>query len=35
MKLDPRETLESMLSLMGFFCNVEESQQGNTIVLQV
>ncbi len=35
MKLDPRETLESMLSLMGFFCNVEESQQGNSIVLQV
>lgn len=35
MKLDPRETLESMLGLLGFFCNVEESQQGSSIVLQI
>ena len=35
MKLDPRETLESMLGLLGFFCNVEESQQGNSMVLQI
>ncbi len=35
MKLDPRETLESMLGLLGFFCNVEESQQGSSIILQI
>ena len=35
MKLDPRETLESMLGLLGFFCNVEESKQGSSIVLQI
>jgi spoIIIJ-associated protein len=35
MKLDPRETLESMMGLLGFFCQVEESREGGTVVLQI
>lgn len=35
MKLDPRETLESMMGLLGFFCQVEETRAGSTIVLQI
>jgi spoIIIJ-associated protein len=35
MKLNPRETLESMLGLMGLYCQVEESQVGTTTVLQI
>lgn len=35
MKLDPRETLESMMGLLGFFCQVEESQAGQSVVLQI
>ena len=35
MKLDPRETLETMLGLLGFYCQVEESHGGEFLVLQV
>jgi len=35
MNLDPRETLETMLSLLGFFCQVEETRTENSITLQV
>jgi spoIIIJ-associated protein len=35
MKLEPRETLESMMGLLGFFCQVEESRVGDTTVLQI
>ena len=35
MKLDPRETLETMLSLLGFFCQVEETHAENSVTLQV
>ncbi|MEI6872879.1 MAG: hypothetical protein WCL08_11405 [Verrucomicrobiota bacterium] len=35
MKLDPRETLETMLSLLGFFCQVEETRSENCVTLQV
>ncbi len=35
MKLDPRETLETMLSLLGFFCQVEETRTENCVTLQV
>ena len=35
MHLDPRETLESMMGLLGFFCQVEESWAGSTLVLQI
>ena len=35
MKLDPRETLETMLGLLGFYCQVEEHTGGEFVVLQV
>ncbi len=35
MKLDPRETLETMLGLLGFYCQVEESHGDEFVVLQV
>ncbi len=35
MKLEPRETLETMLGLLGFYCQVEESSGGEFVVLQV
>lgn len=35
MKLDPRETLETMLGLLGFYCQVEESAGGEFLVLQI
>lgn len=35
MKLDPRETLETMLGLLGFYCQVEESTGGEFLVLQI
>jgi len=35
MNLDPRETLETMLSLLGFFCQVEETRTENCVILQI
>jgi spoIIIJ-associated protein len=35
MKLDPRETLETMLSLLGFYCQVEETRTADCITLQI
>lgn len=36
MSADPRETLETMLSLLGFFCEIEETHSpSGTVVLQV
>ena len=35
MKLEPRETLETMLGLLGFYCQVEESTGGEFVVLQI
>lgn len=35
MKLDPQETLETMLALLGFYCQVEEVRSGEVITLQV
>ncbi len=35
MNLDPRETLETMLGLLGFYCQVEESREESCVVLQV
>ena len=35
MNLDPRETLETMLGLLGFYCQVEESGEESCVVLQV
>jgi spoIIIJ-associated protein len=35
MKLDSRETLETMLSLLGFYCQVEETQTADCITLQI
>jgi len=32
---DPRETLETMLSLLGFYCQVEESSSDDCVTLQV
>jgi spoIIIJ-associated protein len=35
MNLDPRETLETMLSLLGFYCQVDETRTENSVTLQV
>jgi spoIIIJ-associated protein len=35
MTLDPRETLETMLGLLGFFCEVQETRQDSCVVLQI
>jgi spoIIIJ-associated protein len=35
MNLDPRETLETMLSLLGFFCQVEETRAADCVTLQI
>ena len=35
MNLDPRETLETMLGLLGFFCQVEETQEESCVTLQI
>ncbi len=35
MNLDPRETLETMLSLLGFYCQVEESRSADCVTLQI
>ena len=36
MSTDPRETLETMLSLLGFFCEIEETRgDSNSVVLQI
>lgn len=35
MTLDPRETLETMLSLLGFFCQVEETRSADCVTLQI
>jgi spoIIIJ-associated protein len=35
MNLDPRETLETMLGLLGFYCQVEESREDSCVMLQV
>ena len=35
MNLDPRETLETMLSLLGFYCQVEETSTADRVTLQI
>lgn len=35
MTLDPRETLETMLSLLGFYCQVEETRSLECVTLQI
>ena len=35
MNLDPRETLETMLSLLGFYCQVEETRTADCVTLQI
>jgi spoIIIJ-associated protein len=35
MTLDPRETLETMLGLLGFFCEVQETREESCVVLQI
>jgi spoIIIJ-associated protein len=35
MNLDPRETLETMLSLLGFYCQVEETSTEDRVTLQI
>lgn len=35
MTLDPRETLETMLSLLGFYCQVEEVRSSDCVTLQI
>jgi spoIIIJ-associated protein len=35
MTLDPRETLETMLSLLGFYCQVEETRSADCVTLQI
>jgi spoIIIJ-associated protein len=35
MNLDPRETLETMLSLLGFYCQVEETRAADCVTLQI
>jgi spoIIIJ-associated protein len=35
MTLDPRETLETMLSLLGFYCQVEEARSSDCVTLQI
>ena len=35
MTLDPRETLETMLGLLGFFCEVQETREDSCVVLQI
>lgn len=35
MNLDPRETLETMLSLLGFYCQVEETSEDSCVTLQI
>src|SRR5215207_9084343 len=35
MSLNPRETLETMLGLLGFICEIEESQSEHGVQLQV
>lgn len=35
MNLDPRETLETMLGLLGFFCEVQETREEACVVLQI
>ncbi len=35
MNLDPRETLETMLGLLGFYCQVEETREESCVTLQV
>ncbi len=35
MNLDPRETLETMLGLLGFYCQVEETRRDSCVMLQV
>lgn len=35
MNPDPRETLETMLSLLGFYCQVEETRTEDRVTLQI
>jgi spoIIIJ-associated protein len=35
MTLDPCETLETMLSLLGFYCQVEETRLADCVTLQI
>ena len=35
MNLDPRETLETMLGLLGFYCQVEETRAESHVSLQI